>query len=250
MQENKIEKLVMMYIEGLSYDFSGIKVTIKSLREYYKGRISVVYNNIDSRLINYLKSENVELTHANIFGKVYKTSPFNNKVIYNYLYIRKFIDSLSNYKILCCDISDIYFKCDPFDLLNDKMLLTLESKTIGDCPTNKDWIKICYNDDVLHCIKDKKVINAGLIFGTSDQLNDFYGYMIKDMEQIINKIHYPIVEQAIVNKLIYYDKIDVELTSDSINHLAQRVKDDIDNKINHQYKAFPLLKEKLYKLYE
>ena len=69
------------------------------------------------------------------------------------------------------------------------------------------------------------------------------------MAKIFAKINYPIVEQAIVNKLIYFDGVECYLDSINVNNMAQQVKIKANNKINHQYKVFPKLKKELYAIY-
>ena len=61
--------------------------------------------------------------------------------------------------------------------------------------------------------------------------------MVEDMAVILTKINYPITDQAIVNKLVYYNKIECELNKTDIANFSQSPDLDLTYKINHQYKV-------------
>jgi hypothetical protein len=244
-----MNNLCISYIEGTSYDFSGIKVTFKSLKEHYQGPLVVLYKNIDNKLLNFLAEQNIEAIDCSSYKVTFDTSPYNNKIIYTYLYFKKNCNLLKNKIILFCDISDIYFKCNPFELYSEQLQMFLENKPFSKCECNSTWINVCYDYQTLELIKNNIVINAGLYLSPFNQLFEFLKLITNEMSQIFSKINYPIVEQAIVNKLIYIDNIDCVLNSSDVNNMAQQVKIKADNKINHQYKVFPEIKEKLYSIY-
>lgn len=239
----------LFYIEGLNCDLFGIKVTIKSLREYYKDDITVLYQNIDKILLDFLFSQNVNCINCSDYSVKFKTSPYNNKVLYSFLYLKKESHVIKDHLILLCDISDVLFKCNPFELYTGKMTLFLEDKPFTNCECNSTWIRICYNNEVLSRIENEIVINAGLYLSSYNSLFKFFELIINDMAKIFAKINYPIVEQAIVNKLIYFDGVECYLDSINVNNMAQQVKIKANNKINHQYKVFPKLKKELYAIY-
>jgi hypothetical protein len=128
-------------------------------------------------------------------------------------------------------------------------MLFLEDKTFKNCECNSTWINICYNPAVLEPMLESIVINAGLYLSPYSQLVDFLYEITNEMSTILGKINYPIVEQAIVNKLIYVDKTVCILESNHVNNMAQQIKTKADNKINHQYKVFPKIKSELYNKY-
>ena len=238
------------YIEGTNYDLSGIKVTFKSLREHYNDLITVLYKSVDEKLLTFLRSQNVNCIDCSEYKVTFNTSPYNNKVIYSYLFLRKNKDVLQNHTILLCDISDIYFKCNPFDLFTGQFTLFLEDKNFRHCDCNSTWINICYGPVVLNSMLDKIVVNAGIYLSNYFELLEFMQLMVKEMSVILGKINYPIVEQAIVNKLVYFDNAKCFLDSCNVNNMAQQIKTSTDNNINHQYKVFPSIKDELYLKYD
>jgi len=239
----------LFYIEGTNYDLSGIKVTIKSLREHYNGNITVLHQNIDNVLLDFLTSQKVICINCCEYKVQFKTSPYNNKVIYSFLYLKKEAELLKDCLILLCDISDVLFKCNPFEIFTGKLTLFLEDKPFKDCECNSTWMTICYKNNVLVNLKDNIVVNAGLYLSKYEDLFKFFQLMVKDMSEIFYRVNYPIVEQAIVNKLIYFDKIECHLDSVNVNNMAQQIKTKANNKINHQYKVFPNLKREIYNIY-
>lgn len=243
---------VIFYIEGTNYDFNGIKVTLKSLREHYSGKITVLYKDVDDRLINLVTASEAIPYDCSSFKVTFKTSPYNNKVLYSFLYLKNYSNLEGTDKVLICDISDVYFKINPFSLLSsqNKFTMFLEDKTFEFCECNSTWMEICYNSHILDLVKHKVVINAGIYLSPFNSLKEFLQLMVNEMSHVLGKINYPIVEQALVNKLIYVDNFEVILDSKNVNNMAQQIKTDINNNINHQYKVFPQIKEFLYKLYE
>jgi len=243
-------RLVIMYIEGKNYDFSGIKVTIKSLREHYDGEIRVITKNVDDKLLDFLNIQKVNIIPSTNYNVIFETSPYNNKIIYILLHLKEQENLLKNYDIFYCDISDVYFKINPFSIFNKNLWFSLEDKTIGDCSTNSTWCRICYGDDTLNKISNRIVINSGLITGTYNQMLNLYQKMIDDLSKILFKINYPTTDQMIVNKLVYLDSIECVLDDINVNNMAQGIRTNIDNHINHQYKVNENLKNILYKKYE
>lgn len=239
----------LFYIEGADCDLSGIKVTIKSLREHYNGNMTVLYQNISNLLLDFLFSQKVHCVDCSDFKVRFKTSPYNNKVLYSFLYLKKEAESLKDCLILLCDISDVLFKCNPFELFTGKLTLFLEDKPFKDCECNSTWINVCYENKVLFKLTDEIVVNAGLYLSEYKDLFKFFELMVKDMSEIFYKINYPIVEQAIVNKLIYFDGVECYLDGTNVNNMSQQIKTKADNKINHQYKVFPELKKQIYNIY-
>lgn len=238
------------YIEGTNYDLSGIKVTIKSLKEHSSCEITVLYKNIDSKLKDYFKSENINYLDCSSFKVTFNTSPYNNKIIYTYLYFKRNKEILKNSKLLFCDISDVFFKCDPFDLYANKLTVFSEDLTFSECDTNKTWANICYGQDMFEKCKTKTVINSGIIIASFDEMLSCFDLMLKDMAIILTRLNYPTTDQIILNKLIYIDNIPCFIDFTNANNMAQQIKTDVNNKINHQYKVFPQIKQMLYSKYE
>lgn len=243
--------LIVCYYEGLNNDFSGIKVTIKSLKEHFDGEIIVLYNNVLPELIELLKIEQVTGINCSDYRVIFKTSPYNNKIIYTFLFFKNNLDVFKDKNILFCDIGDFYFKINPFNILSDKITLGLETLKIAKCPTNSVWIKVCYGVEVLNELADKKVINSGFILGPFQEVYKMFELMINDLKTILPRINYPITDQAIVNKLVYKENFNVVFDEKNIVNMAQKNK-PILSKINHQYNKISdtSLAKTLYKKYE
>jgi hypothetical protein len=244
------ENLVLYHYEGINDSIDGIKVTLKSLKEYYNGKIVVLYKNVSNKLINFLSDQKVELVDCSNYKIIYQTSPYNNKIICSFLYLRDNKEILQNYNILISDISDFYFKDNPFSLQQKELVLSLEDKEIKNCEVNTTWADICYGKDVRSKMQNNIVINGGFVLGTYSQVYSLYDSVLKDMANILSRVNYPITDQIIINKLVYLDNIPCSLDSKNINHLSQGIKTNIENKINHQYKVNPTYTKKLYSLYE
>jgi hypothetical protein len=245
------EKLVLMYMEGSNYDFSGVKVTIKSLQEYYDGRITVIVNGVDHKLLNFLESCKVNIEKSENYTVLFKTSPYNNKIIYIHMFLQRYRDILKNCHILYTDITDVYFKANPFELFRKNLIWAgSEDLTFEHCETNKAWCMICYGFEVFARIKHQKVINSGLLMGMYDDIQHLYELMISDMSKILSRVNYPITDQMIFNKLVYIDDLQCVLDHTNVNNMAQGIKLSADNMINHQYKVVETIKNELYKKYE
>ncbi len=156
---------------------------------------------------------------------------------------------MNDYDIFYCDITDVYFRINPFSLNNTNLWFSLEDKKIGECRTNSAWCLYCYDRSILESLRDYTVVNSGLIKGNYTQIISLYKSMLEEMANIFLKINYPITDQIIVNKIVYLNKIPCVLDEENVNNLAQGVKIDINNNINHQYKVVEKIKEELYKKY-
>lgn len=248
MNQNNI---VICYHEGLNEDISGIKVTIKSLKEHFDSQIIVLYNNVSQKLLNFLKETNTTLVDCSDYKVTYKTSPYNNKIIYTFLFFKNNTELLRDKNILFCDVGDFYFQINPFSLLSDEIVVGLESLNIGECSTNSVWMSICYGVDTLKELSNKTVINSGFIMGSFEKIYDLFQKMIHDLQIILTRINYPTTDQTILNKLIYKDDLKVKIDRENITNMAQKNSDTL-NKINHQYNKISNLDlaKKLYKKYE
>jgi hypothetical protein len=244
------DQLVLYYYEGDVKNFPGIEVTIKSLRDVYTGSIVVLCNNVSTNLLEFLKSYNVEIINCNLFNVKYKTSPFNNKIIYTYLFLKSKKEKFNFTNILFCDIGDMYFQINPFKLLNNKIYVSLETDQIKHCPVNREWLKICYGEDITKTIERNIVINSGFILGSYTQLLNLFHNMTKDMSQIFSKINYPITDQAILNKLVYYDKLECHLGKQTVINISQyKGPLKFGKNIVHQYKVNKELTQAIYQHY-
>ena len=242
--------LVIHYFEGQSHSFPGIEVTIKSLREVYQGEVVVLGKNVNPLLVEFLSKHKITFIDCETYPVAFKTSPFNNKILYTYLYLKKHKEVLNKKTILFCDIGDMYFADNPFAAISfDELYFSLESIPIKKCDVNKTWLEICYNTAITRTIEENIVINSGFILGTFPSLFNLFDLMVKDMSKIFAKINYPITDQAIVNKLVYFDQIECNLGKDQVYNLSQAEKPTLSNTVTHQYKVSKPLTEFLYSKY-
>lgn len=245
-----VKELVLQYYEGDTEIFPGIEVTIKSLREVYSGPVIVLHKNVSSKLLTFLHTYNIETFDCNALPVIYQTSAFNNKIIYSYLFLKNNKRNLKDKNILFCDIGDIYFQKNPFDLQTNNIYLSLESEQIKYCEVNSSWLKICYNEEIFNKIKERVVVNSGFILGTYEQILSLFNLITNEMSKIFSKINYPITDQAIVNKLVYYDNVDSYLGENDIINMSQyKGSFDFNDKIIHQYKVNSGLMHTIYSKY-
>ena len=244
------DQIVLHYYEGNTETFPGIEVTIRSLREVYNGSIIVLCNNVSEKLIAFLEKHNVTTINCTSYEVKYKTSPFNNKIIYAYLFLRAEKEKLKSTDILFCDIGDMYFQINPFNLLNKNIYVSLETNQIKECPVNREWLNICYGNDITKVIETNIVINSGFILASYEQLLKLFQNMTNDMSQIFSKINYPITDQAILNKLVYYDNIECCLGEKDIINISQyKGPLKFGKNIIHQYKVNKALTQSIYQHY-
>lgn len=244
------KQLVLQYYEGNTESFKGIEVTIKSLRKVYSGQITVLYKNVSSKLLTFLHNYNIETVNCNSLPVIYQTSAFNNKIIYSYLFLKNNKEKLKVANILFCDIGDICFELNPFNLQKPNIYFSLESEQIKNCEINSTWLKICYNQEIFNNIKENIVINSGFILGTYEQVFNLFKNITDEMSKIFSKINYPITDQAIVNKLIYQDNTPSYLGEGDVVNMSQyKGPINFNDKIIHQYKVNSEFANAIYKKY-
>ena len=119
-----------------------------------------------------------------------------------------YLDFLENKRdkynlILSIDIRDTIFQTDFFSLFENHkpfLGLSLEDDKLNE-KRNKEWITNIFSKKVHESIKNNKIINGGIIWGTFNEIFEFM-----DLVWIhISKIQNPI-DQSIINYLIYYKK--------------------------------------------
>lgn len=189
---------------------------------------------------------------------VYTTlSPYTLKVLYFYLYCKYF--SKAN-NVFLCDATDVFFNDDPFELVQENVSLFIEDQKIGNCPVNAEWMKICYNQDILNTLRNKSILNGGLILGSRVKCLDLLKEMYTDIAGVIGRIgNYRNLDQAVLNKVVYFDELNYHISRDNsmvncahISHLIPKFehglidvfpdKDGIMPYVVHQYPCFKNLK--------
>ena len=158
-------------------------------------------NQISQTVINYLSSFGIIL--CEIPGKLndpYNIYKFRWKWYRDYL-----IENKEKYDIvLSVDIKDTIFQNEFFQIYeNYKPFIgfSYESATIKKL-INKEWIINNFGIELFKKMENKRVINAGTIWGT---LNEFYNFSNVVYEKLL--VFPPTIDQTLVNYLIYHEKI-------------------------------------------
>lgn len=208
-----------------------------------------------------LKCNQVTQVNSDIMDLAYKVdtslSPYTLKVIYFYLYC-KHISKADN--VFLCDCTDVFFNQSPFGILKDKVSVFTENELIKNCLVNTEWVKLCYNQDILNLLYQKPIINGGLILGNRIECLSLLKEMCVEISGVIGRIgNYRNLDQAVLNKVVYFDelKYNIESTWDAVNcaHLTNTgiipifknnklYLDDFTPHIVHQYPCFKNLEVK------
>lgn len=244
-----------------------IEIFIKSAKKH-SDKVTLLYNNLAQDLLDYLQDANINLFDVSQINEKYKVntniSAYTLKVIYYYLYLKHY--SIAN-QVVVADFTDTVFNNTPFSLINnDKTYVFCENEIIKNCDTNSTWLKICYGDTFLEKFKDKTIINSGIILGKRDTVITTTQKMCQEVAQLIKPTNnYPIIDQAILNKLVFTEStfFNVDDKSDVIhfahfNKLKYSVLERnkqvlIDNKIPvilHQYDCDSRVVDIVKKIYE
>lgn len=193
---------------------------------------------------------------------------FNLKPILFYLYLKQFDD---NNQILITDV-DVVFQQDPFALTNQQtdyeFIVCEELKLFKDCVVNTTWLQVSY-PELIKELAEKKILNSGVIFGKKYAIQDYFKKMAYEMQYILPKCNYPILDQVILNVLYYNKKTitphilphnngfiihlsqvdDHKLSSLNITKENTFIYNDVCNRVVHQYNKKPLLDNFFKKLY-
>ena len=137
---------------------------------------------------------------------------FKNMKIINYRW-KLYADFLQNNKdkynlVFTADIRDTIFQQDLFYFLpnNSSFLgIALEDCTLSE-ETNKKWIINAYGEDVHKKIESQRTICIGTLWGTVDIFLNFSIIMYEKLSSQLY-INNKVIEQAVTNYLIYYEKL-------------------------------------------
>lgn len=194
---------------------------------------------------------------------------FNLKPILFYLFLKQFTDVS---RVLVTDV-DVVFQNNPFEKYKNEtdtnFIVCEEKRFYRECDTNTMWLKISYPqfaDD----LKDVKILNSGVVYGNKDIMQDYFKKMAYEMQNILSKCNYPILDQIILN-IFYYKTKNIKPKvlkhcNDFILHLSQVCDDTelsnnniLNNKfifdgvkpcIVHQYNKKPLLNNFFTNMYK
>lgn len=243
---------------------NGIQVFVKSAKKFCD-KLTIICSNLDNKLIDFLNKHKINIIDADEIAKKYNVdntlSPYTLKVIFFYLYCKHLCNSKQVYM---CDFTDLCFRKNLFDLItNEKPYVTSENYKILNCETNTTWINLCYNADIYKLLRNYEILNGGSILGKTEGVVSLLKEMCADMTQIISRIgNYQNIDQASLNKVVYFDKIRYNILSNlEIANLAHygnakvtmnKNKITINDKepfVLHQYDVIKTLEQFLYEQY-
>jgi len=187
----------------VNYSWEKILPFIKSLNNanFINSDIIMFISGLTKSVINNLKSFGINVYNIpNRFSdiqhiykdrwKIYQDFLTNNKDKYNL--------------VLSVDIKDTIFQNEFFSLYENYSNIlgfSFEDLTLENS-TNKYWIIERFGNDLYKKLKNKRIINAGTIWGTINTFLEFSSILYK------NLLIYPeAIDQSVVNYLIYHENI-------------------------------------------
>jgi hypothetical protein len=177
----------ILYVDELS------RITIKKIKSY---------GIIIKKVPDYLKKKIV----INYRWKIYEDFLINNQYKYKFVFT--------------ADLRDVFFQQDVFQFFenNDSFLgIALEDGMLTD-KLNKYWIVSAYGEEKYNFIKNNRIICIGTVWGTPDKFYEFSKIMWEKLDSKWS-LSKNVIEQAVTNYIIYYDKMfnDSIISSDNIN---------------------------------
>ena len=202
---NSNKNLIISTISN--YKWKDMAIFFKSYEKAgFKNCDFVVFvSNINGQTLNKIKSCGI-IIHP--IPEEYKKVPILNS---RWKIYEDFIkNNLNKYnQVLICDTRDVLFQKDLFknyNNINKSFLgIAIEDGFISQEGYNKKWILDAYGEEKFNIIKNERIICAGTVWGTADKLYEF----TKTMWEILSSewsINLNVMDQAVVNYLIYYDK--------------------------------------------
>ena len=165
---------------ALGYKFEQIEFFVKSLRKFYKEKITFLINQEDSYLEGELNKFQCDTIKTSISKKEIQFKRYS--VFLEYLKEKKFKN------ILLCDSRDIYFQADPFDFSYEgKINFFLEDKKIKDCPYNSNWILKTYGKNEYEKIFNNTILCSGTVLGENSKIVEYLDLISKYISKYIYK---------------------------------------------------------------
>ena len=158
---------------AIGFQLSQLQLFIKSLREYYDGKVCFIIGSNDFDIEIELKKYNCDCIKTKIDKRDIQLKRY--KIFLDYLNGKKF-DT-----ILFCDSRDVYFQSNPFDYpYKGSINFFLEDKKIKDCQFNSEWIIKTYGAKVLNELSENIISCGGTILGFHNSIEKFLKLMIEE----------------------------------------------------------------------
>ena len=194
-KKDSLKKKNLLFSIIVKYSWDKILPFIKSFMRNDFRNCDIIFfvSQVTPSLINNLKS-------YGIYVYVIKDKLDSSHRIYQYrwkLYRDYLKDNKSRYNIvLSVDIRDTIFQKEFFNLYENHepfIGFSYESATINKL-IHKDWIIDTFGYEIFKTIKDKRTINAGTIWGTSDKFYEFSNILYNKL------LEYPqVLDQTLLN---------------------------------------------------
>ena len=253
---------------SLNYSLNFLKPFLESFENNSSGTLWLVTDLPQENFTRYTKTHIINFSNTvKKYNIISNLTPFNLKPIVFYLLLKE-LDSVDN--VLISDV-DVIFQKDPFtadtNILNRALVVCEEKKTFSECDVNLTWLRVSYPEYEQQLL-DKKILNSGIIYGKKQAIIDYFKYMTQELQTILPRCNYPILDQIILN-ILYYIRRNITPhilphNNGFIVHLSQEDKTSItsnniinnlfvfnntENNIIHQYNKQPFLNKFYTNLY-
>tara|TARA_B100000963_G_scaffold361564_1_gene397735 strand:- start:42 stop:854 length:813 start_codon:yes stop_codon:yes gene_type:complete len=169
------ENLILSTAVG--YKFNQVEFFIKSLRNFYDGKVVFLIGKKDTEIENKLKEFKCEVIKTNINKKEIQFKRY--RIFLDYLKKKDFNN------ILLCDSRDIYFQSDPFVFnFEGKINFFLEDQLIKNCPFNSNWIKKTYGKEAFESISNKTILCSGTVLGQYSKIKEYLELISNNISKI------------------------------------------------------------------
>ncbi|KAF2957037.1 hypothetical protein [Marinitoga sp. 38H-ov] len=191
-------------------------MSLKNNVNLYNIDILIIDFGLSENIINKLKKEkNIIIKKANTKGNIVNARFFE---------LYKFLTENVNYKnILSCDSGDIIFQNDISKILNSEiinfMAVCEDIKPPMDIILNNDNISNDLKKDIKDLLENKKMINAGVIFGNRESFISLLEFIINN----IRDLNVWGLDQLLINYYLYkygFKELDDEYNFIPTTHIS------------------------------
>ena len=265
-------KLVLASLEFLMqpYDYRGLKVFCKSLREHYNGDCVFFIRNVPPQALDILKECNIKTIEKSEYEQKYNIVKFGinaTRRVYNYLFLK---NNPQYTDIISIDVTDVYIQSNPFEAnTNGKAQISEEAVLIKDCRINAGWITGNYGDEAFKLIGNKPILCAGIIRANNENTKKISKLFINEVQELFKRsggTKFGNLDQAHIEYMFHsldFDKEILPYLNSSYMHIGHTKREDlsinngvisISNKITpnivHQYNRHADIENILYEQYK
>lgn len=268
-------KLVLASLEYLiqPFDFRGLKVFCKSLRQHYTGDCVFFVRNLPLEATNILKKydiKTVDKTEYEIKHNIVRFGINATRRVYYYLFLKQ---NPQYDDILSTDVTDVVVQSNPFnEITNGVTQISAEAKNISECVINAGWIEGNYGPGDYNLLKDKPILCAGIIRGNNENTKILSKLFVKEVTDLYtrsNGTKFGNLDQAHIEYIFHmkdFSKQVLPYLNNSFVHIGHTPESSIsisDNKISiesngllktpalvHQYNRHKGVEDFLYSVYD